>query len=107
MINILDNVHRRVHDGSDSSTNRSRDQVVSNLALLAVCLGQQFSNLVDDSEIACVPEDVSPHSTLEAVVQGKNSFVFDGLGHDIKRAAVQRCGGLVLQPDLDYRLLAC
>lgn len=97
----LDHVEGRVEDGSDSATDTSRDHVVDHLALLGVGLGEELSDLEDAAEVAGVPEDVAPHGTLEALVQGEGALVLDRLDDAVDHAVVLSGRGLVLQADLD------
>lgn len=103
---ILDDIHGSVQDGTNSTTDGTGNDIVGDLSLLGVGLGQQGANLEDDTKVTSVPEDVAPQCALKTVVQSQDTLVLDCLLDDIQRTAVQSGRGLVLETNLDYLVLA-
>jgi hypothetical protein len=97
----LDDIQGRVDDSSDGTSHRTRNQVVCDLALLSRSRGQELTDLEDAAKVSRVPEDVSPHCGLEALVEGKGPFLLDDLGDAVDHAIVLVRLGLILQADLD------
>lgn len=97
----LDYVHGRVQDGTNSAADRPGDEVVGHLLALGVCYGQHVADLVNDTEVTGVPENVAPQRALQTLVDGEGSLVLDDLADAVNGAAVSTGRGLVLQADLD------
>ncbi|KAH3664044.1 hypothetical protein OGAPHI_004758 [Ogataea philodendri] len=56
----LDNIEWGVEQSTNSSSNGTRDQIVNSLLGWGFSLWQQRSNLENDTEITCIPDNVSP-----------------------------------------------
>jgi hypothetical protein len=97
----LDHVHGGIENRSHRSSDRTRNQIIRNLALLGRRSRQERANLEDAAKVARVPEDVAPHGGLEALVEGERAFLLDDLGHAVDHAIVLVRLGAVLQADLD------
>jgi hypothetical protein len=97
----LDNIHGGVENRSHGSSDRTRNQIIRDLALLVRRGRQERADLEDAAKVASVPEDVAPHGGLEALVEGEGPFLLDDLGHAVDHAVVLVRLGAVLQADLD------
>mgnify|MGYP005987668695 CR=1 FL=1 len=97
----LDNVHGSVQDSADSATNGTRDNVVGDLALLGVSLGEHLAHLENAAEVTSVPENMAPHGTLETLVHGEDTLVLHSLDNTVNHAIVLSSRSLVLQTNLD------
>ena len=97
----LDDVHGGVENGTDGATDSTGDKVVCDLALLVCGGGDDGADLEDAAEVAGVPENVSPHGGLEALVEGQGTFLLDNLHYAVNHAVVLVRLGAVLEADLD------
>lgn len=101
MNTALDDVQGSVENGTDSTTDGTRDQVVCHLALLGTSLGQHLSDLEDAAKVTGVPKNMSPHGTLQTLIHGQDTLVLDSLDNAVNHAIVLASGCLVLETDLD------
>lgn len=97
----LDHVHGGVEDGTDGSTNSTGDEIVCDLALLGGGRREELPNLENAAKVSGVPEDMTPHGRLEALVEGERALVLHGLREAIDHAVVLVRLRLVLETDLD------
>ncbi|KAI6753196.1 hypothetical protein HG531_005365 [Fusarium graminearum] len=97
----LDNIKRSVKHGSEGTTNGTRDEVVGDLSLLVLSLGEHLSDLENAAEVTGVPEDVAPQGALETLVEGERTLILDCLDDTVDHAVVLSSRGLVLQTNLD------
>lgn len=97
----LDDVEGSVENSSESTTNGTRDEIVCDLRLLRLSLGEHLSDLENAAEVTSVPEDVAPHGTLKALVESERTLVLDCLENTVDHAVVLSGGGLVLETNLD------
>ena len=97
----LDHVQGRIEDGADGATDGPGNKIVRHLRALGLGLGQELPHLENAPKVARVPQHVSPHCALEAVVQGQRSLGAHRFHHAISHARVLARLGLVLEADLD------
>jgi hypothetical protein len=97
----LDDVQGSVEDGSESTTNGTRNEIVGDLSLLVLSLGKHLSDLENAAKVTSVPEDVAPHGTLETLVEGERTLVLDCLDDTVDHAVVLSSRSLVLETNLD------
>ena len=92
---------RSVEHGSKNSSGATSDEIVKHLSLLGLLLGEKLLDLVNNTKVAGVPGDVSPHGALKTVVHGQNSLLGDNLADNVHHSRVLAGRRLVLKSDFD------